>query len=485
MFNKFGKSKEIVVILSALGGFIFGYNTGVITGALPHIAKEYDMNTVQQGLVVCSVLLGALIGSVSGGLLANIWGRKPILILTAITTIVGGIGIAAIPPIAVVCCVRIILGLGVGASSSVCPLMVAEVIPIEKRGKYGSVFQVFITIGLLMGNVMGVILLKADHNWRWMFGAGAAPGIIMLPFALIVKESPIFLQQQVLKKQTKVLTVNANNNDEDINNNNNMIKKRRIFKKPKGLELLRMKKNRKPMFTGVVLAVFSQLTGINAFIYFSSVIFEFAGFTGTYGPITCSCILQFWNVLTTLGAMYTVDVVGRRILLFTGSIVMTICNFLIAIFFVALSGKVQGWLSIIALFLFIAAFEFSIGTLFWFVINEILDDDVKNIGAPIINALQWLFNLLLSFLFLSAVKYLGRSTMFWVFGGIGLVCIILLWILLPPEKGKIQMDISRDDLSDSQLSDSQIPKLSEIEDNVEILQQDNDIQDLIVPNPQE
>ncbi|EFA84226.1 sugar transporter family protein [Heterostelium album PN500] len=425
--KRIGYSRLIVVTLSAMGGLIFGYNTGVISGSLPLITREKGLNTVQQGLVVCSVLLGALIGSVAGGLIANVIGRKPVILFTAITCIGGAVSSAAVSPLGLQASLRIILGLSVGCASAVCPLMVAEVVPENKRGRFGSVFQIFITIGLLWGNVMGIILRASPHGWRWMWAVGAVPGFGVLVIWFLILESPKWINERKRKvardKELRLLGQ----------------------KDPSPWTILREPRNRRPMAMGVILATFSQLTGINAFMYFSTIIFEFAGFDQEYGPITGSTILQFWNVLTTFIAMFLVDRVGRRILLFTGSIIMTACDLLIAIFFVTLTGAVRGWLSIVALFTFVAAFEASIGTLFWFVINEILDDDVKNIGAPIITGLQWLFNMLLSFLFLSAVRYIGKSTMFWVFFGIGLFCIIALAIWLPPEKGKTTMGVADDD----------------------------------------
>jgi MFS family permease len=150
--------------------------------------------------------------------------------------------------------------------------------------------------------------------------------------------------------------------------------------------------------------------------------------------------------LTTLIAIFFVERLGRRFLLFTGSIVMTVCDLLIALFFVVLSGSAKGWTAIVFLFIFVAAFEASIGTLFWFVINEILPEEAKSIGAPVINAFQWLFNLILSFFFLVVVEYLGQSTMFWIFGGIGLACTVLLYFNLPRSLGTTASTINAAEL---------------------------------------
>ncbi|KAF2072525.1 hypothetical protein CYY_006168 [Polysphondylium violaceum] len=430
IMDRIGSSRALIITLSAMGGLIFGYNTGVIGPALDALNKIWHFNTVQQGLIACSTLLGATFGSVGGGFMADKIGRRPMVLLTGLCTIAGAISSAAIRNMAISAPLRIILGLGVGCSSTVCPLMVAEAVPIEKRGKFGSVFQLFVTIGLLLSNVMGVLLMKAPHNWQWLYAAGAAPGFALLPIWLLMKESPVFLERKRREKELEQQRIENGTAHE-------------VVPKKSRYQILREPRNRKPMFLGVVLAVFSQLTGINAFMYFSSIIFEFAGFDGLYGPRTCASILQFWNVSWTVIAMFTVDKVGRRILLFSGSIVMTVSDLLLALFFVVFTGgKVQGWLCIVMLFTFVAAFAMSIGTLFWFVIGEIMDDDVKDISTPIIVALQWVFNLILTFVFLSAVRYIGKSTMFWIFGGIGVVCVFLLATFLPPEQIKKDGDLT-------------------------------------------
>ncbi|EGC37122.1 hypothetical protein DICPUDRAFT_30768 [Dictyostelium purpureum] len=416
--QRVGSSSALIIILAASGGLIFGYNTGIIGPALGHIKDERRLNTVQQGLIVSGTLLGALISSFFGGFLADWIGRKPVIFITAIVTIGGAISSAATNPLGLIAPLRIILGFGVGISSAVCPLMVAEVVPVEKRGAYGSIFQLFITIGLLWANVMGVLLMRSANNWRWMFAIGSVPGFFVLIIWCVINESPVWIENKRLERERRI-------QGELINEEPSKKKSWRVLMEPK---------NRKPMFLGVVLCVFQQLTGINAFMYFSNIIFEYAGFTQEYGAITCSCILQVWNVSTTVVAALVVDKIGRRPLLFVGSIVMTAMDLLIALFFVTLEGKVKGWLQIVCLFAFVGAFAMSIGTLFWFIINEIFDPDVKDIGSPVLVALQWLFNMLLSFTFVSAVTYIGQSTMFWIFGGVGVMCVVLLAIFLPPEK---------------------------------------------------
>ncbi|KAM9955634.1 hypothetical protein ACTFIW_002274 [Dictyostelium discoideum] len=409
----------LIVTQSCLGGLVFGYATGIIVGTLDPIAIKFNTSTVIKGVIVCSILVGALIGSFAGGFAANKFGRKPLLLFTALTCICGAIGSGLGENVATICILRFIHGLGVGSSSSVCPLMVAEMVPIKRRGIFGSFFQISITVGILIANILAYVI---KGNWRLMFCLGSIPGGLLFFVWFVIAESPVFLAK---KSATTTTTTNQENNENQIETqqeNNQGTKFTIIFSK----------KMRKPMLVGVLLATLAQLTGINAFMYFSNTIFKDAGINN---PEIASVALQVWNVLTTLIAIFLVDKLGRRVLLFTGSIVMTTCDLLIALFFVVLTGSAKGWSSIVFLFIFVGAFEASIGTLFWFVINEILPEDSKSIGAPVINACQWTFNTILSFFFLVVVEYLGQSTMFWIFGGIGVFCTIFLYFNLPKSLG--------------------------------------------------
>ncbi|KAM9953735.1 hypothetical protein ACTFIW_007115 [Dictyostelium discoideum] len=428
ILNSISTKTWLVVTQSCLGGLIFGYATGIIVGARGPIADKFGASIPLQGVIVCSILLGALIGSFAGGFAADRFGRKPLLLFTAITTIAGAIGSGFGPNVATICILRFIHGLGVGSSSSVCPLMVSEMVSEKRRGFFGSFFQISITVGILIANILAYAIAG---EWKLMFCLGAIPGGLLFIVWAFIAESPVYLE-----KQKKNLVKSTRGNEDLTTKGGDCDASSSGSVKKSGFSVIFAKNARKPMLVGILLAVLAQLTGINAFMYFSTTIFLDAGIDGKNAPEIAAIILQVWNVLTTLIAISFVDRLGRRFLLFTGSIVMTVCDLLIALFFVVLHGSAKGWASIVFLFIFVAGFEASIGTLFWFVINEILPEESKSIGAPVINAFQWCFNLILSFFFLVVVEYLGQSTMFWIFGGIGLTTTILLYFNLPTSLGK-------------------------------------------------
>ncbi|KAN0039469.1 hypothetical protein ACTA71_007248 [Dictyostelium dimigraforme] len=344
--NSISSKSWLIVSQSCLGGLIFGYATGIIVGTLDPIAVKFGLSTVIKGVIVCSILVGALIGSFTGGFAANKFGRKPLLLFTALTCIGGAIGSGLGENVATICILRFIHGLGVGSSSSVCPLMVSEMVPIKRRGIFGSFFQISITVGILIANILAYVI-KGD--WRLMFCLGSIPGGLLLFVWFVIAESPVYLAKKSRENnnQGSGIEIETQQNEQP---NNQSTRFTTIFSK----------EMRKPMLIGVLLATLAQLTGINAFMYFSNTIFKDAGINN---PEIASVALQVWNVLTTLIAIFLVDKLGRRILLFTGSIVMTACDLLIALFLVVLAGSAKGWTSIVFLFIFVGAFEASIGTL--------------------------------------------------------------------------------------------------------------------------
>ncbi|EGG19253.1 sugar transporter family protein [Cavenderia fasciculata] len=415
--QRIAQSTYFLITISMCGGLIFGYNAGIIAFALDPITALFELDVIPQGILVCSILLGALIGALTGGVVADKIGRKPVIIFTSLITIGGAVASGAVSSLVAINITRFLLGIGVGCTSSVCPILVAESAPKEKKSFCGSFFQIGITVGILLANGIGLALKEAGSYWRWMFAIGAVPGVMLFVCWVLMNESPVFLMKKAEQRSGVAVASRAT-----VGSQNRFA-------------MLFNKSSRKPMFLGVCLAILLQLTGINAFMYFSPNIFRDAGISGKNGPDIAAVILQVWNVGTTLIAMFLVERVGRKKLLITGSIIMTISDIIIAIVFLTgSSNSAAGWVSVVFLFIFVGAFEASIGTLFWFVVNEIMPEDIKATAQPVINAFQWLFNLILAFVFLTVVKYLGQSTMFWIFGGFGVFTTASLWVFLPDLK---------------------------------------------------
>ncbi|EGC33031.1 hypothetical protein DICPUDRAFT_81183 [Dictyostelium purpureum] len=406
-------------LVNTFGGLIFGYNTGVISMvlALPFFKDNYS--EINQGLLTCSILVGAMVGSIVGGIIMEKLGRKIAMLMVSILTVVGAIGISLVPLLWGVIVFRAILGIGVGISAIVCPTYVGEMSPTEKKGTLGTIFQLAITSGIFISNALGFALLHVQYNYRAMFIIGAAPGLCLFATFFFIPESTKWLNRNNTNPATDLLI----NQKKKHSSNNQGIQA--LFTKPIG---------RFSLFIGIVLAINNQLTGINAFMFFSPSIFQKAGITSlNYTMISTICLVG-WNVVTTFIATFLIDRVGRRKLMLVGTLVMAVACVGLAILNLLIKGTTLGVLSIVLLFIFIAGFEASAGPLFWILVIEIFPEEMREAGSSLLNAIQWVFNIALSFSFLSLSQLIGQSAIFFIFGGFGIVCLIIMYIYLPETK---------------------------------------------------
>ncbi|GAM22554.1 hypothetical protein SAMD00019534_057290, partial [Acytostelium subglobosum LB1] len=414
-------STSKLALVNTFGGLIFGYNTGVIAGVL-NIDPWKSMSDIDRGILTCSILLGAMIGSLLGGLVTERLGRKRPMLMIGALTVIGAIGSALVPAnLWYVSLFRLILGLGVGASGIVCPLYVGEMSDPLRKGTLGTIFQIAITIGILIGDCVGFGFIDVKYNYRWMFSFGALPGLLLIGLIFFIPESFAWREKQSAQQNT-LLLLHRDSRNEGIKS---------LLSKPEG---------RFALFMGAILAVNNQLTGINAFMYFAPNIFGEAGIESVNGRMIATISLVAWNFITTLTATFFVDRIGRRKLTLYSSTVMTFSCLCLALMFLLLNGTTLGVLSIILLFLFIAGFEAGVGPLFWIMVIEIFPPECKDVGSSLLNALQWSFNIILSFSFLSLVTLIGQSAIFWIFGGIGVVCLIFMYIYLPETKQQMNYE---------------------------------------------
>jgi len=415
-----------LMLVNICGGLTFGYNTGVIAGVL-NLDQWKERSEVDRGLLTCSILVGAMFGSIIGGILIERLGRKLPMLFVSILTIIGSIGSSLVPPFWPILIFRLILGIGVGICAIVCPTYVSEMSTPEKKGSLGTLFQIAITVGIFISDVLGFAFKSAIYNYRWMFSFGSIPGVLLLLTYFFVPESTKWIQKKS-QMRNSFLLINKNNGG----------------KNEMGLKVLLSKSiGRFSLFIGIVLAINNQLTGINAFMFFSPSIFETAGITGGNSPMIATIFLVGWNVITTFISTFLIDRIGRRKLMLVGTLVMSISCVTLAILNLLIKGTALGVMSIILLFIFIAGFEASAGPLFWILVIEIFPIEMREIGSSILNAIQWIFNIALSFSFLSLVSLIGQSAIFFIFGGFGILCLIFMYIYLPETK---QDDDDDDDM---------------------------------------
>jgi sugar porter (SP) family MFS transporter len=428
----------VVLAVSLVAGGLFGYDQGVISGALAGVKQTFSLSLLMVQVVTSWVTLGALVGSLIAGELGDRLGRKrSILIAGALFTF--GAAIQWIAPSALILVAgRFIIGAGVGIAAVSAPLYASELAPAHLRGRFVSAYQLAITSGIFLAYLINA-QLSASANWRLMLGLAAVPGLALLLIALVAPESPRWLmgrnrRAEAAKETAKVqpgVDVDAQLAliQAALNEDTQTASWAEIFSA----------KWRRPLLIAVGLAVFQQITGINAIIYYANQIFASAGFATEVSRAT----VTLWaiggvNVLSTFIAIAFIDKVGRRLLLLVGLIGMGISLAAVGAAFrfigpasgvLTASGPTPaGIVTVVALIVFIASFAFSLGPVVWTVMNEVFPARIRARGVALATAVNWGSAFLVSQFFLSLVNVLGSAWTFWL---LALFCALgWIWIYL-------------------------------------------------------
>ncbi|CAL9329938.1 sugar porter family MFS transporter [Streptomyces sp. enrichment culture] len=313
----------MAIAISTFGGLLFGYDTGVAGGAAGFVADDYGLSSFMEGVVVSSSLLGGAIGAMSGGPLGDRFGRRPVLLMSGLLFAFGALLSAAAPGLTVLLVARVVLGAGVGAASVLVPVYIAELAPARIRGALVSGFQLLTTLGIVLA--YGVNALFGDSQaWRWSLGPAAVPGLLMAGGVLLVPESPRWLVARGRPDTARALLrkVRAQEDVEDELRDIEAVHEREAHTGG-GWRDLRTAWVRPMVLTGVLVAFFANGCGINLVIYFAPQILQSAGM-GSSSSLLATVGLGAVNVLFTVVGMALVDRVGRRPLLLTGAVGMTL-----------------------------------------------------------------------------------------------------------------------------------------------------------------
>jgi sugar porter (SP) family MFS transporter len=435
----------VVLAVVLFAGGLFGYDQGVISGALAGVKQTFSLSLLMVQAVTSWVTLGALVGSLVAGELGDRLGRKrAILIAGALFTF--GATIQWLAPSALILVAgRFVIGAGVGMAAVSAPLYAAELAPAQLRGRFVSAYQLAITMGIFLAYLVNG-QLSASANWRLMLGLAAVPGLALFLIALAAPESPRWLmgrerRADAAKETAKVqpdIDANAHLDSiaDAIRQDSHTASWAEIFS-PKW---------RRPLLIALGLAVFQQITGINAIIYYANQIFAAAGFSTEVSRAT----VTLWaiggvNVLSTFIAIAFIDKVGRRLLLLVGLIGMGVSLAVVgaAFHFIApASGAVAGSgptpagiVTVIALVVFIASFAFSLGPVVWTVINEIFPAQIRGRGVALATAVNWGSAFLVSQFFLSLVDRLGSALTFWLLAVFCVLGWVWIYLRVPETRG--------------------------------------------------
>ncbi len=419
-------TRWLVVVLAVVlfAGGLFGYDQGVISGALPGIKSAFSLSLFMVQVVTSWVTLGALVGSLIAGALGDGLGRKRTLLFAGGLFVVGAIAQGLAPGAAVLVAGRFVVGAAVGVAAVAAPLYAAELAPARFRGRFISSYQLAITVGIFLAYLVNGAL-SAEGNWRLMLGAAAIPGLALFVIAIVAPESPRWLMMKH-RRADAVAVLHQVQPDIDSGPQLDEIDAALLQEKqaaPWGEIFYR--EWRRPLVVALGLAIFQQITGINAIIYYANQIFASAGFATEEARATVTTwAIGGVNVAATLIAIAFIDRVGRRLLLLAGLIGMGVSLAAVGIAFryIAPEGAAgssgpttAGIVTVVALVVFITSFAFSLGPVTWTVINEVFPARVRGRGVALATAVNWGSAYLVSQFFLSLVDAIGSSLTFFLF----------------------------------------------------------------------
>lgn len=436
----------LVTLVAATGGFLFGYDTAVINGANQFLKAHFGLSPAQEGIAGASAILGCIPGAMAAGFLSDRFGRRKVLFLCAVLYAVSGV-LSALPrTFAEFLAARFISGLGIGASSMVCPIYIAELAPADRRGRLGSLFQLGIVLGIFLTLFVnawiqgrGDTAWNAAVGWRWMLGAEVAPATLLLALLFFVPESPRWLIQAGREPEARsILETIAGTRQAQLDIT--ALRGEPGQEEGRFAELFHAR-FRRPLVIAVALMAFSQLCGINAIMYYSTKIFTAAG-VGVRDAFMSSVIIGLVNALFTGVAIAFVDRAGRRRLLLIGLAVQVAALAAVGWMFHAQAG---GVLLLAAILAFIGAFAMSMGPVPWIVCSEIFPTKIRGRAMSVATFTIWSACYLVAqtFPMLNDHPAIGPAATFLIYAGFSLAGLLFVAFRVPETKGRTLEEIER------------------------------------------
>jgi SP family galactose:H+ symporter-like MFS transporter len=425
----------VAALISSLGGMLFGYDTGVISGAILFIKGQFALSSTMEELVVSAVLVGAVVGVAFGGTMADNIGRRKVIILAAVIFILGSIIAALAQAIAWLVAGRVVVGIAIGLASFTSPLYISEVSPANKRGSLVSLNQLAITVGIVLSYVVD-FALAGIQGWRWMFGLAIIPAAFLGIGMVFMPDSPRWLMKHDEPDKARAVL-------RRIRGHSNVDGEMKEIQESLGKQSSHWSELFNPLvkpavLIGISLAIFQQVTGINTVIYYAPTIFQFAGFKSASSAILATMGVGIVNVLMTAVAIGLIDRVGRRPLLLTGLIGMAIGLGLLGFAFM-LPGQRSSTLGLIAagsLMLYVASFAIGLGPVFWLLISEIYPLKIRGRAMSVATEANWGSNLIIALTFLTLIQLLGETGTFWLYGLVSILAWLFAYFLVPETKGR-------------------------------------------------
>jgi len=440
-----------VCIVAALGGLLFGYDTGVINGSLQFVQLKFDLSAAMKGFAASSALIACIFGAGFAGTLSDYLGRKKVLILSAILFLVSAIGTALPQTLFQFIVFRFIGGLGVGAASMTSPMYIAEISPARIRGRMVSVNQFAIVFGMLLVYFVnyfiagsGGLAWNTQTGWRWMFGSESIPAMLLLLLTLLVPESPRWLTKKGRKDEA--LTILARVDGKKYARQEMVSIEETISHESGSLSQLFYPGMKLVLVIGVVLAVLQQVTGINVLLYFGTDIFKSLGGETIDAALLYQVVVGGTNLLFTVIAICMVDKLGRKPLMVVGSAGMGI-----SLFAMGMAGVYQAkglWLLFFVLG-YIACFALSVGPVVWVILSEIFPTKIRGRAMGIATICLWTANTVVTQTYPMMaeneflIKVFHNGFPYFIYAAMCIVLVVFMWRFVPETKGKSLEEIEK------------------------------------------
>lgn len=420
-------------ISAALGGFLFGFDTAVISGGEQSIQSQWQLSDVMLGQMVAMALYGTIIGALFGGMPAQKYGRKKTLIWIAVLFLVSAVGSALAPEVWSLMFFRFIGGLSIGASSVVAPMYISEVAPADKRGRLTALFQFNIVLGILIAYLSNFLIgTEYDQSWRWMLGVEVIPSLLFLISVCLIPESPRWLvvaQNRISEAREILNAINPDTTEATLKS----IQATDLEPgKAAGLREFFSRRYKFPILLAFLFAFFNQVSGINAIIYFAPRIFSLTGMADE-AALLSSVGIGVVNLIFTMLGLLLIDRYGRRLLMYIGSAGYIGSLSLIAWFF--FTETFTGLMVPLLIFVFIAAHAISQGAVIWVFISEIFPNAVRSYGNSLGSATHWVFAAVIAGNFVWFESLFGGGPIFTFFALMMVLQLLFVWKVMPETKG--------------------------------------------------
>jgi SP family galactose:H+ symporter-like MFS transporter len=423
----------ITAAVAALGGFLFGYDTGIISGALVFIEQTWPVSTFMQEIIVSSVVFGALMGAMCSGWMVDRFGSRCMLIYMAVMFITGTLISTIATNVYYLILGRLVIGIAIGVTSYVSPLFISEMAPAAKRGTLVLLNGIMITSGETIAFLVDYFLVPTQ-SWRLMFITGLVPAVLLYLGMLMLPPSPrwmalkghISAARDILGKIRQPHLVDAELADILHHALPQQTKWRQLFSR-----LMRP-----VLIIGLGLGILQQFVGINTVMYYGPAIFKTSGFRSESAQLLATFAMGLMNTVMSIIAVLIVDKIGRRQLLLGGMTIAGSSLFIVGLTFIYGSDSpFLAWTTLIFMMLYIAGYSLSLGSLFWLVIAEIYPLNIRGMAMSFVTAVQWGANFIVTLTFLSILGTIGPACTFWLYGLVCVTSFIFCYYLVPETRG--------------------------------------------------